>query len=115
MKTVQQNYNTNSRTKLEHLLLEAIDEGLSALGDSGKQAIYYHLEKSFKLSKREIPEKIEEFAAAIEHIFGEGAVLLEIHIMQRLHEKAGNGAIFCAKGDQLYFTEYMRERARAST
>ena len=70
-------------------MLEAVDEGLSSLGTVSRQAIYFHLEKSFRITKQEIPSKIEVFADAIEKIFGKGADFLEILIMKRLHEKTG--------------------------
>jgi hypothetical protein len=65
----------------EELLLEAIDEGFSWLGESEKQTIYFYLEKKYKISKRDIPFRIEDFAEAIEDIFGLGAKLLEIRII----------------------------------
>ena len=71
----------------EKLLLEAIDEGFSAIGETSKQAIYYHLENGFKIPKQEIPKKIDEFEHAIERIFGLGANFLEILIMKFLYEK----------------------------
>ncbi len=90
----------------EKLLLEAIDEGLSSLGDSSKYAIYFHLKKAFNVSRRDIPYKIEEFADAIEKIFGLGAKPLEILIMQRLYEKVG-GDVDYPKNKNLVFTEYV--------
>jgi len=94
--------------EFESLLLEAVDESLSTLGDSAKQAIYFHLEKTFKVSKSEIPNKIEEFSNAIEKIFGVGARLLEIQMMQRLHEKSGHAVRYYPKTDNLSFIEYLR-------
>ena len=73
----------------EELLAEAVDEGLSSLGDSAKQAIYFHLEKTFSIEKQNIPNKIEEFTNAIEKIFGLGAKTLEIRIIKSLYEKVG--------------------------
>jgi hypothetical protein len=75
--------------EFEMLLFEAVDEGLSSMGESCKQAVYFHLEKSFKVEKHDIPYKIEEFADAIEKVFGLGAKFLEILIMKRLYEKIG--------------------------
>lgn len=91
----------------ERLLLDAIDESLSSLGQSAKQAIYYHLEKSFKIKKAEIPLKIEEFTIAIEKIFGDGAKLLEIQMMKRLHEKSGSMFRYSPIKDELIFADYM--------
>jgi hypothetical protein len=76
-----------SEEDFERLLLEAIDEGFSAIGESSKQAIYYHLENGFKIPRQEIPKKIDEFEHAIERIFGLGADFLEILIMKFLCEK----------------------------
>jgi hypothetical protein len=91
----------------ETLLLEAVDEELSSLGDSSKQAIYYHLKKSFNVKKREIPYKIEAFASAIEKIFGLGANFLEILIMKRLYEKIGQSFKWHRSEDDFTFTEHV--------
>jgi len=90
----------------EKLLLEAVDEGLSSLGDSATHAVYFHLEKTFKISKRDIPYKIEEFADAIEKIFGAGAKFLEVLIMKRLYEKVG-GVVEYPEHKDLVFIEYV--------
>jgi len=71
------------------ILLAAVEESLSSLGDSPKQAILFHLESSFKIKKEHIPENITEFAKALEKIFGPGAEYLEKLIIKRLHEKLG--------------------------
>lgn len=78
-----------SKSRFDKLLLEAVDEGLSSLGESSKQAIYFHLAKSFNVKRNAIPLEIEAFAEAIEKIFGLGANFLEVLIMKRLHEKTG--------------------------
>lgn len=78
-----------SKSRFDKLLLEAVDEGLSSLGESSKQAIYFHLAKSFNVKRNAIPFEIVAFAEAIEKIFGLGANFLEILIMKRLHEKIG--------------------------
>lgn len=93
--------------KFEQLLAEAVDESLSSLGSSAKQAIYYHLEKLFHIKKAEIPFKIEEFTIAIEDIFGEGAQLLEIQMMKCLHQKVGTPFKHIPMKDELVFTDYM--------
>jgi hypothetical protein len=71
----------------EKLLLEAVDEGLASIGESSKQAIYFHLEKSFNIKKQEIPHKTEAFILAVERIFGAGASFLESLILKGLYEK----------------------------
>jgi hypothetical protein len=78
-----------AKANFERLLLEAVDEGLTSIGESSKQAIYYHLEKGFNIKKQEIPCKIEAFILAIEKLFGIGANFLELLILKGLYEKAG--------------------------
>jgi len=95
-----------SEKDFDELLLEAIDEGLSSIGESSKQAIYYHLEKGFNIKRQEIPCKIEVFTYAIEKIFGLGANFLEILIMKRLYEKVGGHFRWYSSKD-FAFTEYV--------
>lgn len=73
----------------DKLLLEAVEEALTTLGDSAKQAIYFHLESKFKIARNEIPQRVEDFADGLEKIFGMGARFLEILIMKQLHERIG--------------------------
>lgn len=68
-------------------ILEAIEEGLSTLGESPKQAILFHLENTFKLRQEEIPKNLTEFKKALEKIFGPGASYLERLILERLCDK----------------------------
>jgi hypothetical protein len=90
------------------LLLEAVDEGLSSLGDSSKHAIYYYLEKAFNIPKQDVPDKIEEFVKAIEEIFGDGAKILEIRIMKNLYEKVGDDFEYFPERNGLLFTKYVK-------
>ena len=71
------------------LLLEAVDEGLSSLGESAKQAIYFYLKNSFNIKKKEIPFKLEAFNNGIEKIFGLGADFLKVLVLKSLYEKIG--------------------------
>jgi hypothetical protein len=96
----------NKTKKFEEILLDAIDEGLSLLGESAKEAVYFHLEKTFKISKTDIPYRMEEFTDAIEKLFGEGSKILEIHIMKCLFKKVNNFK-HSPKQKNLTFTEYV--------
>jgi hypothetical protein len=69
------------------LLLEAIDEALSSLGETPKKAIYYQLETAFNIKTKEIPNKIDDFSRALERLFGVGAKHLEIVFMKNLYAK----------------------------
>jgi hypothetical protein len=77
-----------SNEEFEKLLDEAIDEGLSSLGESPKQAILFHLENTFNIKKQEISNNIEAFDDSLKKIFGSGADFLEMLILKKLGEKA---------------------------
>jgi len=94
------------------ILLAAIDESLSSLGDSPKQAILFHLEDSFKIKKEQIPENITEFAKALEKIFGPGASYLEKLIVKRLHEKLGLDFENAESRDFLEHVDNVKKRLR---
>jgi len=106
--TGHQNQKENEKNdNFEKLLIEAIDEGLSLLGESAKQAVYFHLEKIFNMNRKEIPQRIEEFTDAIEKIFGAGAKILEIQIMKSLYRKVGCTFKHHPKNNNITFTEYI--------
>ncbi|MEJ5327342.1 MAG: hypothetical protein WHU54_03715 [Candidatus Bathyarchaeia archaeon] len=71
----------------EQILLEAIDDALSSLGENIKTAIYFHVEKSFNVKRDEIPKRLTDFLDALERIFSIGARHLEILFMKSIHEK----------------------------
>ena len=90
----------------ETAILDAVDAGFAPFGRFGKQVIYIQLENTFKIKKQEIPYKIEEFTDAIEQIFGTGAKLIEIKILEALHERNQDFMHFPKKG-ALAFSEYV--------
>ena len=77
------------QNNLNDIILAAVEDGLSSLGDSPKQAIIFHLETSFNIKKEQIPENLTEFTKALEKIFGPGASYLEKLIVKNLYEKFG--------------------------
>jgi len=78
-----------TQNNFSKILLSAVEESLSSLGDSPKKAILFHLEASFNLKKEKIPTNLTEFAKALEGIFGPGASYLERLKVKRLYEKLG--------------------------
>jgi hypothetical protein len=77
----------NLKKDFDILLLDAIDEALSAIGEPPKKAIYCHLEREFGIKREEIPKRQEDFSNALEKMFGLGAKHMEIMIMKTLHKK----------------------------
>ena len=94
------------RKEFDAILLEAVAEGLSSMGESSKKAVYFHIEKSFNIRREEIPSRVDDFARAIENIFGLGAHFLEILIMKRLHERIRGGFRWSESSD-FTFSEYI--------
>ena len=73
--------------------MEAIDESFSSLSNLSKQEIYFRLENAFKIAKEEIPCRTRDFADAIDQMFGIGAKLIEIRIIEALHKRIPNFTI----------------------
>ncbi|MGQ9624277.1 MAG: hypothetical protein ACUVT9_02785 [Candidatus Bathycorpusculaceae bacterium] len=96
----------------DKILLEAVDEALASLGDSAKQAIYFHLESKFKISKDEVPSNVDVFANGLEKIFGAGAKFLEILIMKKLYEKVGS-PLEWDSSKELEFANYVEAAKRS--
>lgn len=96
----------------EKMLLDSVDDALVSLGESARQAIYFHLEKKFKIEKENIPRDIKSFQTGIERIFGAGAKFIEILIMKKLHEKVGQ-PVEWDESKELVFAEYVTTAKRA--
>ena len=77
------------QTTFSKMLVSAVEESLSSLGDSPKQAILFHIENSFKIKKESIGDNVTEFTKALEGIFGPGASYLEKLILKNLCQKLG--------------------------
>jgi len=95
-----------SEEEFDRLLLEAVDEALFAMGKSSKQTIYSHIEQAFNIKRRDIPNKLDEFANAIEKLFGLGANCLKILIMKSLYEKVGR-TVELRDAEDFQFTAYV--------
>jgi hypothetical protein len=99
------------KNQLDATIMEAIDESLASFGDSVRQVIYFQLQNAYHVSKQEIPTKLEEFAAAIEGVFGIGARLIEMKIIETLYAKA-EGFLYVPKDEDLLFKDYVQNLRR---
>jgi regulatory protein YycI of two-component signal transduction system YycFG len=95
------------KNRLDAKILEAVDESLAAFGESVRQVIYFQLRNNYNVKKQEIPSRIEEFATAIEEIFGMGAKLIEMKIMETLYANAA-GFSYMPKDEDLVFKDYVQ-------
>ena len=93
------------KADFDSLFLEAVDSTFS-MGDSNKQSLYFYLRDSFGIGREAIPRNIEVFANMLEQVFGQGALLLEARIMQKLHSKVPRFRFSPEKGE-LSFLGYI--------
>jgi hypothetical protein len=70
-------------------LLEAVDDGLLTLGESGRNAIDFHLQSLYSLKREDIPNQPEAFAEGLRKIFGSGAEVIEKATVKSLYHKLG--------------------------
>jgi hypothetical protein len=91
---------------IERILAESVEEGLKVLGDSGKQAILFYLEKSFSLKKHEIPQKPEAFFDGLRKIFGEGAHVIQKVILENFYSKLG---LKYEEKENYTFVDYLKD------
>jgi len=73
----------------EAFVNEAVDSGLSLLGESGKKAIYYYLEKDYSIKKDSMASNIQNLSEALDKTFGMGSVFLKTLILKKFYEKIG--------------------------
>jgi uncharacterized protein YdiU (UPF0061 family) len=71
------------------VLIEALDQGLLTLGESGMKAIYFHIQNITSVKREDIPDNLEEVQKGLERIFGEGAKVIETAIVRSLWQKLG--------------------------
>jgi PAS domain S-box-containing protein len=87
-----------SEEEYDRLLLVAVDETLSSLGDGAKAAIYFHIEQKFNIKRSEIAYRFEDFSQALRKLFGMGSKPIEAMIMRRLNAK-----VQCEPGEDVAF------------
>ena len=105
--TVLENQKGHSETGVfGKLFLQAVDSAFSMLGDSAMHAVYQHLEDNYGISREKIPNEVGRFAEALEEIFGQAARLIEIRIMDVLHQKVP-GFNFSAGDGKFSFVGYV--------
>ena len=71
------------------MILDIIDQGLEALGQSPKKAIWFLLEKDFNFNRYDLPENLREFQEVLQKIFGMGYNFLDTLFRHYLEEATG--------------------------
>jgi len=70
-------------------VLDAVDEALLVLGESGRERVYYRLEVNHRIKREEIPDRPEDFYEALVDMFGEGAKIFGKIIAKNLYGRLG--------------------------
>ncbi len=91
--------------EFDRLLQSAVDDALTTLGESVKQAIYFHIGNTFNVPMNNVSENLGDFQRGLERIFGVGARFIEILIMKNLYSKIGSPLEIV--GDELEFVKYV--------
>ncbi len=73
----------------DSLLLRAIDESLSVMGEEPKRALYQYLLSIHTLKTEDIPAKTGQFALGMRRALGTASKVIEKLILKRLYEKIG--------------------------
>ena len=103
---IQINASEPVNQNFEELVIYSIDQAFSVLGERSKQSIYFLLESEYKLSRKNIPNRIGDFANAIEEIFGISALLIEIQVMKTLRQRVPL-FMYIIENAELNFEEYL--------
>jgi hypothetical protein len=96
-----------TENQLDKTIFEAVDDSLTSFGESVKQVVYYQLESNYHVKKQDIPRRIEEFVTAVEGIFGVGARLIEMKILETIYART-SGFTYFPEGQDLVFKDYVR-------
>ncbi len=79
----------DEQDQIRQALIEVVDQGLLTLGESGRKAIYFHLQNITSVKREEIPDNLETLQKGLEKIFGAGAKMIETAIVKSLYQKLG--------------------------
>ena len=80
---------SKAKNRFRQVLLEAVDDGLLTLGESGRKAIYFHLQNLYSIKREDIPDQPEAFVEGLRKIFGKGAEVIEKAMAKSLYNRLG--------------------------
>ncbi len=91
------------------VLLEAIDESLSVLGDEPRRAVYQYLATIGSLQREDIPDRLEDFAQGMKKALGGASSVLRKIILKKLFQKIGSTL---KESQDLDFVDYVKDAER---
>ena len=99
--------------RFNNLLVEAIDDVLTSLGEPVKNQLYIRLEEDFDIQKNQIPDQIFLFSEFLIRTFGPSASFIQIKIMKAFNAKLAKKAALSlqpiALFDDFSFVSYIQE------
>jgi len=104
--------NKKNKSNFARLVVDTVDTVFSSLGESCREAIYFRMKHVYGISRKDIPLRIDDFADALEDMFGPGSKLIEIEILKLLFSKVPTFK-FSLKQEPLVFRDYLN-RLRVS-
>jgi hypothetical protein len=78
----------NDLAFLRNALLESVDEGFLALGETVREALYQYIDSKYQLGHEEIPDHLEIFHQALQNLDA-GAKIMEKLIAKSLCTRLG--------------------------
>jgi hypothetical protein len=78
---------------IDELITDAIEKGLSALGDNPKQATWFCLEKEFKITKQNAHSNLPKLHEGLTRLFGLGYSFLDMLFRKYLSESTGEDLV----------------------
>src|ERR1700687_1019224 len=93
---------TTKKESFNQIFAEAVDAAFSSLGDSAKQAVYWHIAQRAGIEKNELASHVEALAPALEAFFQGGSSTIEMMILQQLSSRTG---VFLAREECDNFSE----------
>lgn len=97
--------------KFNKMLLEAIDDGLMRIGDGIKEALYYHVERKYRIKRIQVPHRLKAFHRALVGLLGAGAEVVEAQIYLSLCDRLGLNLEEDAEGSLVGFVSSVRRLA----
>ncbi len=91
------------------VLLEAIDESLSVLGDEPRRATYEYLATIDSLQREDIPARLEDFSQGMKRALGGAAGVLQKVMLKKLFQKIGSTF---KEAQDFDFVDYVKEAER---
>jgi hypothetical protein len=91
------------------VLLEAIDESLSVLGDEPRRATYEYLATIDSLQREDIPARLEDFSQGMKRALGGASSVLQKVMLKKLFQKIGSTF---KEAQDFDFIDYVKEAER---